>query len=96
MLVAHFAHLLIHSHWDLGCDTLRIRNQCCTSKDTQTTLTACANTQMTLTARAYTHMTLTARANTQVTLTVKQVTTLPWHFTPKGALFGPIYGIYVG
>ena len=22
--------------------------------------------------------------------------TLPWHFTPKGALFGPIYGIYVG
>ena len=27
---------------------------------------------------------------------VKQVTTLPWHFTPKGALFGPIYGIYVG
>ena len=26
---------------------------------------------------------------------VKQVTTLPWHFTPKGALFGPIYGIYV-
>ena len=29
-------------------------------------------------------------------LEVKQVTTLPWHFTPKGALFGPIYGIYVG
>ena len=29
-------------------------------------------------------------------LPVKQVTTLPWHFTPKGALFGPIYGIYVG
>ena len=27
---------------------------------------------------------------------VKQVTTLPWHFTPKGALFGPIYGIYTG
>ena len=27
---------------------------------------------------------------------VKQVTTLPWHFTPKGALFGPIYGIPVG
>ena len=27
---------------------------------------------------------------------VKQVTTLPWHFTPKGALYGPIYGIYVG
>ena len=27
---------------------------------------------------------------------VKQVTTLPWHFTPKGTLFGPIYGIYVG
>ena len=27
---------------------------------------------------------------------VKQVTTLPWHFTPKGPLFGPIYGIYVG
>ena len=27
---------------------------------------------------------------------VKQVTTLPWHFTPKGALFGPTYGIYVG
>ena len=27
---------------------------------------------------------------------VKQVTTLPWHFTPEGALFGPIYGIYVG
>ena len=27
---------------------------------------------------------------------LKQVTTLPWHFTPKGALFGPIYGIYVG
>ena len=27
---------------------------------------------------------------------VKQVTTLPWRFTPKGALFGPIYGIYVG
>ena len=27
---------------------------------------------------------------------VKQVTTLPWHFTPKGALCGPIYGIYVG
>ena len=26
----------------------------------------------------------------------KQVTTLPWLFTPKGALFGPIYGIYVG
>ena len=31
-----------------------------------------------------------------VVVTVKQVTTLPWHFTPKGALFGPIYGIYVG
>ena len=30
------------------------------------------------------------------TAPVKQVTTLPWHFTPKGALFGPIYGIYVG
>ena len=29
-------------------------------------------------------------------LELKQVTTLPWHFTPKGALFGPIYGIYVG
>ena len=29
-------------------------------------------------------------------LSVKQVTTLPWHFTPKGALFGPIYGIYEG
>ena len=28
--------------------------------------------------------------------TLKQVTTLPWHFTPKGALLGPIYGIYVG
>ena len=27
---------------------------------------------------------------------VKQVTTLPWHFTPKRALFGTIYGIYVG
>ena len=27
---------------------------------------------------------------------VKQVTTLPWHFSPKGALLGPIYGIYVG
>ena len=27
---------------------------------------------------------------------VRQVTTLPWHFTPKGALFGPIYGICVG
>ena len=27
---------------------------------------------------------------------MKQVTTLPWHFTPKGALYGPIYGIYVG
>ena len=27
---------------------------------------------------------------------VKQVTTLRWHFTPKGALYGPIYGIYVG
>ena len=27
---------------------------------------------------------------------VKQVTTLPWHFTPKGALYGPIYGIYMG
>ena len=27
---------------------------------------------------------------------VKQVTTLPWHFTHKGAFFGPIYGIYVG
>ena len=27
---------------------------------------------------------------------LKQVTTLPWHFTPKGALYGPIYGIYVG
>ena len=27
---------------------------------------------------------------------VKQVTTLPWHFTPKGAFFGPIYGIYGG
>ena len=27
---------------------------------------------------------------------VKQVTTLSWHFTPKGALYGPIYGIYVG
>ena len=26
---------------------------------------------------------------------LKQVTALPWHFTPKGALFGPIYGIYV-
>ena len=29
-------------------------------------------------------------------IVLKQVTTLPWHFTPKGALFGPIYGIYVG
>ena len=29
-------------------------------------------------------------------LLLKQVTTLPWHFTLKGALFGPIYGIYVG
>ena len=27
---------------------------------------------------------------------VKQVTTLPWHFTPQGAFYGPIYGIYVG
>ena len=27
---------------------------------------------------------------------VKQVRTLPWHFTPKGTLYGPIYGIYVG
>ena len=27
---------------------------------------------------------------------LKQVTTLPWHFTPEGALYGPIYGIYVG
>ena len=32
----------------------------------------------------------------QSVFTLKQVTTLPWHFTPKGALFGPIYGIYVG
>ena len=31
-----------------------------------------------------------------VVLTLKQVTTLPWHFTPKRALFGPIFGIYVG
>ena len=28
--------------------------------------------------------------------TVKQVTTLPWHITPKGTLYGPIYGIYMG
>ena len=27
---------------------------------------------------------------------VKQVTTLPWHSTPKGALYGPIHGIYMG
>ena len=27
---------------------------------------------------------------------VKQVTTLPWHFTPKGESFAPIYGIYGG
>ena len=27
---------------------------------------------------------------------VKQVTTLPWHITPKGTLYGPIYGIYMG
>ena len=27
---------------------------------------------------------------------VKQVETLPWHITPKGALYGPIYGIYMG
>ena len=33
---------------------------------------------------------------TPLPLALKQVTTLPWHFTPKGALFGPIYGIYVG
>ena len=32
----------------------------------------------------------------ELKLMVKQVTTLPWHFTPKRALFGPIYGIYVG
>ena len=35
-------------------------------------------------------------ARTACSMVVKQVTTLPWHFTPKGALFGPIYGIYVG
>ena len=28
--------------------------------------------------------------------TLKQVTTLPWHITPKGTLYGPIYGIYMG
>ena len=27
---------------------------------------------------------------------VKQVTTLPWHITPKGTLYGPIYGIHMG
>ena len=29
---------------------------------------------------------------------VKQVTTLPWQITPKGTLYGPIYGIglYMG
>ena len=32
----------------------------------------------------------------QLQLEVKQVTTLPWHFTSKGALYGPIYGIHVG
>ena len=37
-----------------------------------------------------------AYASNHALAVVKQVTTLPWHFTPKGALFGPIYGIYVG
>ena len=27
---------------------------------------------------------------------VKQVTTLPWHITPKGTLYSPIHGIYMG
>ena len=27
---------------------------------------------------------------------VKQITTLPLHITPKGTLYGPIYGIYTG
>ena len=27
---------------------------------------------------------------------VKRFTTLPWHITPKGTLYGPIYGIYMG
>ena len=27
---------------------------------------------------------------------VKQVTTLPWIITPKGTIYGPIYGIYMG
>ena len=31
-----------------------------------------------------------------VVMLVKQVTTLPWHITPKGTLYGPIYGIYMG
>ena len=31
-----------------------------------------------------------------VSASVKQVTTLPWHITPKRTLYGPIYGIYMG
>ena len=27
---------------------------------------------------------------------LKQVTSLPWHITPKGTLYGPIYWIYMG
>ena len=29
-------------------------------------------------------------------MTLKQVTTLPWHITPKGTLYGPMYRIYMG
>ena len=29
-------------------------------------------------------------------MAMKQVPTLPWHITPKGTLYGPIYGIYMG
>ena len=37
-----------------------------------------------------------ASGHAVVELTMKQVSTLPWHITPKGTLYGPIYGIYLG
>ena len=76
IVVAHFAHLLIHSHCDLGFDTLCIRNHWCGVVLWCGAVWWCgvlccglANKVMTLTARADTHMKVTARANTQMTLT---------------------------
>ena len=76
IVVAHFAHRLIHSHCDLGFDTLCMRNHWCGVVLCCGAVWWCgvlccglANKVMTFTARANTHMKVTARANTQMTLT---------------------------